>query len=113
MRPLTKKGQVIHYLAAAAVFLSCVCPCQANDLDTRSLLILHSQTMVMQHVTLPAAWSGYPTVAASHPPVPSIPATPLYYSTTTVQPSHLARPVFGVTPATNYRSYSVSCVGRG
>ncbi len=112
MRPLTKKGQVIHYLAAAAVFLSCVCPCQANDLDTRSLLILHSQTMVIQHVTLPAAWSGYPTVAASHPPVPSIPATPLYYSTT-VQPLYLARPVFAV-PATNSRSYSASCVvGRG
>lgn len=110
MRPLTKKGKVIHYLAAAAVFLSCVCPCQANELDTRALLILHSQPMVIQHVTLPAAWTGYPTVAASHPPVPSMPATPLYSNT--VQPLRLTRPVFGV-PATNYRSYSVSCVGRG
>jgi hypothetical protein len=106
--PLTKKGQVIHYLATFVVFLSCAAPARAGDLDIRALLILNHQQVVIQQpiiTTHPAARFVSPTVTVSHPPMPSITAAPLYYYP---QPW----PTIGVAP-NPIRSYSVSCIGRG
>jgi hypothetical protein len=101
----TKKGKVIlHLLGIAVALSSCAAPCQASDLDTRSILILTSQApppvvaSLPQPIILPT--SGI--IVGSATPVYFPQPVPVIYQPVTVR-SWAAQPTFR----------SNSCFGRG